>query len=240
MRALLLALAVVAFSTPAASQDAKADADRALRGIDSFTSLQAKSDPHFAVVEDALLKEIDDLLKTTAPNQWLATIRQRYFALSEAEHQKERDTIRAGEAAALARLGGGDRGWAARSAELEAELKAGKLGPRLHAMRLREAALLYHPGNDLFAAWRAAKVPIATEFELGLISRSEYEDRWNKVTASFMQRQAADDRVREAIQAQAAAEEYRAAVQNAQPVRTPRPIRCTTSTSFGVTTTRCN
>lgn len=180
------------------------------------------------------------MLRTNPAREWLTVIRRRYVALSEAEHAKETAMIRASEARAAGALAAGDQGWQARSAQLEHQLTVGTLGPRLHAIHMREAAQFYHPGNGLFLQWRSAKVPIATDYEMGTITRSEYEDRWQKITASFMDRQAADDRARHAIQAQAAAEEYRAALQHSQrPVLQPQ-LRCRTTTSFGVTTTRCN
>jgi len=223
------------------AQDPKADGERAMKGIESFTTMQMRTDPHYGVVEGELLKELDALLNANPPREWLGLVRQRYVALSEAAHVKEQDAIRAEESRIATSLGYGDAGWLARSSQLEEQLKTGKLGPRLHAMRMWQAAKVYHPSNDLLAQWRAAKVPIATDYELGNITRPQYEDRWQKVTATFLDRQAADDRQRAAINAQAAAEEYRAGMQSLQRQAPPtRPLRCTSSTSFGVTTTRCN
>lgn len=236
MRALLFLL--VALSTQAFAQTP--ETDLALREIDVFSRAQQRTDPHYRAVEDVLLKEIDAIIKSSAPADWMPSIRRRYFALSEAAHAKESDAIRAAELAAAVRLGSGAAGWNARTAQLEDALKAGALGPRQHALHALEAARIYYPGDDFFISWRAAKVPIATEYELGLITRSVYEERWQKVTASFMDRQAANDRHRQVLEAQAAAEELRIqALPPQQPFPTQRPIRCTSSTSLGVTTTSC-
>jgi len=240
MRIVLIALALFA-AGGAWAQDPKADNERALKGIEAFTNMQMKTDPHYGAVEDALLKELDAILAANPSREWLTIIRRRYTALSDAAHANEQDAIRADEIRAAAALGTGDAGWSARSAQLEGQLKAGTLGPRLHAIRMWQAAKVYHPGNHMFDMWRAAKVPIATDYELGNITRSEYETRWQNVTSAFLDRQAADDRLRATINAQAAAEEYRAGMQSLQrQTPPPRPLRCTSSTSFGVTTTRCN
>lgn len=223
------------------AQDPKADGERALKGIESFTAMQSRTDPHYSAVETALLKEVDALLAANPPGEWLPIIRRRYVALSESAHVREREAIEAEEMRIAGTLGTGDAGWAARSAQLEEQLKSGTLGPRLHALRMWQAAKVYHPGNNTFVMWRAAKVPIATDYELGNIARPEYEARWQNVTSSFLDRQAADDRLRATINAQAAAEEYRAGMQSLQrPAPQARPLRCTSSTSLGVTTTRCN
>ncbi len=215
------------------------DSQRALREIEQFTALQMRTDPHYGTVETVLLKELDPVLASKPATEWATWLRRRYVSLSEAEHAKERDAIRASETDAAQNLGSGEHGWKARLGQLDDEVKAAKLGPRLHALHALEAARIYFPGDEFFIAWRAAKVPIATSYELGTISRSEYEERWSKTTAAFMDRQAADDRARRQLEAQAAAEELRMQVQTLQPPAVHRPMRCTTSTVGGVATTRC-
>jgi hypothetical protein len=204
MKSLIYALLLVPLIAVAQATDAerKRATDRALHGIATFSNAQEKKDPHYRTVEKGLLKELDDILASNPPDDWVRVIRVRYVALSEAAHASERDAITADERRVFGLLGPGDHGWAVRSAQLEDRLKSGELGPREHALRMAEAAKLYHATNDLVIAWRAAKVPIATDYEMGLITRSQYEERWNRTTAMFLDRQAADDRAQ--LQAQPA------------------------------------
>lgn len=236
MKILLL---LIAFALPAAAQDRKVEADRALRGIEAFTSMQARTDPHYRAVEDLLLLEVDDIIKAMPAADWLAAIRRRYVALSDAEHAKERDAIRQSEVDAARHLQYGDAGWKARTAQLDDLTKSGELGPRIYAIRTAEAAKLYFPDGHDFLAWRQAKIPIATDYEMGNITRSDYEERWNKTTAYFMDRQATNDREQARMRAMAATEELRIRAQALQQVA-PRPmVRCTTTSAYGVSTTRC-
>jgi hypothetical protein len=237
---IIAAMLIFTFATAVGAQASKADTDRALREIDAFTTMQARTDPHYSAVEDILLAEVDGILKTTPPREWAASIRRRYVSLSEGVHAKERAAVQASEVEIARTLGTGDAGWSARLTQLDEGVKTGTLGPRLHALRALEAAKLYHQGNNLFIAWRAAKVPVATEYELGAISRSEYDERWQSITSRFMDRQASEDRQRALIEAQVATEELRMQQEQARRAATPRPmVRCTTTTSFGVTETRC-
>lgn len=231
-------LAILAFLPAIAlAQTDKAAAEQSLKQIEAFTNLQARTDPHYLAVEDALLTEVDEIVTKSPPREWLPKIRERYTALSEAEHAKERDRVRADELAA-ARAPGAS--WESRYAELEALAKAGKLGARQHALHALEAALALAPDAPDLIAWRQVKLPLATSYEMGAISRPEYEDRWAKTTAYFLDRQSANDRARAQIGAALAAEEVRLNIQAIQARTAPRPlVRCRSTQTYGVTETRC-
>jgi hypothetical protein len=246
----VLALVLVPISLGA--QDNKPDAERALRDIDTFTSMQARTDPHYAAVEEIMLTEVDAILRARPPREWAQAIRGRYVALSEAAHASEAEKIRQDELQSASGFAGPEAereaAWRARTSELENLLKGGRLGPREHALRAVEIAKLYLPEDRGLLAWRRAKVPIATAYEMGAISRAEYEERWQRTTAYFLDRQAANDRQRTMVEVQIAAEELR--IQQRQLERRAGPsfgdrirqqqgIRCTSTTAFGTTTTTC-
>lgn len=228
---MLCALPVLAFA------QASPEATQALHDIEAFTVMQSKTDPHYLAVEEVLLTEVDGIIEKAPARQWLPQIRSRYTALSEAFHAKERDAVR-DEEARLARAPGAS--WNARYAQLEAQAKEGAISPRQHALHALEAARALAPEDAELISWRQAKVPLATAYELGTITRSEYEDRWAKTTTYFLDRQAANDRAVAQTRATLAAEEARLRMQAVQQSPAPRPwVRCRTTSAYGAIETRC-
>jgi len=150
MRYAHIFVALMLFS--AATWAATEEQEAALREIEAFSSMQAKSDPHYRAVESVLLEEINAIVKSSAPREWITIIRRRYVALSEAAHAREEDKLRQEEL----QLGRGfvgapaerEAAWKARAQELEDLLKAGKLGPREHALRAVAVARLYLPEDQ--------------------------------------------------------------------------------------------
>lgn len=189
--AIALILLSIGFNTHAQT---RSDAEDALKGIEVFTRRQSATDPLYTKVENRLLTELDDILKNNPPSAWLSILRTRYAAISESEHAKERDALRESERRATTGRGTGQAAWDSRLAELEADAREGRIAPREFALRAVEAARIFFPGDDFFLSWRLAKVPIATQYEMGAITRDEYESRWQRITADFMDRQAARDR----------------------------------------------
>lgn len=181
------ALMLISGSAPAATEAQEA----ALREIEAFSATHAKSDPHYLAVEDELLKKVDDIIKNQPVREWAPTIKRLYFGLSARAHAEERARIRQTEqtiAAAYpsspdARVGA----FESRLDMLEKELMTGKIGPRLQALHALEAAMALFPADELFIAWRQAKVPLASAYEIGAITLPEFEERWARASATYRQ-----------------------------------------------------
>ena len=244
MRAALVVLALALAPISAGAQDNKADAERALREIEAFTTMQARTDPHYTAVEEIMLVEIDAILKATPPREWAQVIRRRYVALSEAAHAKERARIRDVEREAAGGVVAPSSAAADRLVDrmdaLEKDLHAGKIGPRRHALHALEAARAIFPADTHLITLRETKVSLATDYELGNLTRGQYDDRWARARAIYQQ--SADAREREILdemRAEQAAIGRRAGPSLGDRIRQQQGIRCTTTTAFGVTETRC-
>jgi hypothetical protein len=202
--------------------------ERALREVDEFTTLQARSDPHFKRAEAELLPRIDALVAANPAGEWLPVIRRQYLAISERLHREERERIARDEQRAAAAAGGLQQ----RFTQLTAELESGKIGPREHALRAVESAGIYFPNDQALIAWRRAKVPIATDYELGRITRTEYDERWARASASYEQAVGA----REQGLRRACEDELRS-IQDA--ARARQPTTCTSQMVLGRLQTTC-
>jgi hypothetical protein len=55
----------------AIAQTDKAAAEQSLKQIEAFTTMQARTDPHYLAVEDALLGEVDEIVTKSPPREWL-------------------------------------------------------------------------------------------------------------------------------------------------------------------------
>jgi hypothetical protein len=180
---------VAALACPALA--ATPEQEAALREIERFTAQQERSDPHYRTVEDEMLKGVDAMVKSTPPREWLPTIRRTYFALSERAHIEERARIRADEVAAtggvIAPAPGAIDAYVNRLNALEQQLAGGKLGPREHALHALEAARAVYPQDAHLIALREAKVSLATEYELGNITRPQYDERWARARSVWQQ-----------------------------------------------------
>lgn len=192
MRLTMLGLVLFAVTVGAATPEQEA----ALKEIERFTAQQQRSDPHYAVVEDELLKEVDAMVKTQPPARWAPSVKRWYFTASERAHAKEQAAVRAEEAAAVA-AGPSDRpaAWMARVNALDGAMQAGKLAPREHALRMLEAAKIIYPDDALLVSLRQTKLSLATDYELGNITRAQYDERWTSARASYEQSAAAREAV---------------------------------------------
>ncbi len=241
MRAIAFLLAMT-LAGAVAAQDPKADGERALREIEAFTNQQARADPHYPRVEAELLQRIDALLAASPPNDWMRAIRMNYFGISERLHREEREAISAVEHQAFERPPSDALTWdyfERRLKAIGALLEAGTIGPRGQALHALEAAKLYFPEDAPFLAYRQARVPIATAFEMGRITREEFDARWARAGEEFTAVRRGEDRARAELDVRIATEELRME-QELLRRNTPRPaVRCTTTTRFGVTETRC-
>lgn len=185
MKSLITALLIL--SVPAVSA-ATPEQETALRDITAFTAKQAKADPLYGAVEPQLLLEVDDIIRKQPPAEWAPTIRRRYFALAEKAHMDERTKIRDAEVAVIER-GPKDpqAAWRARLTALDASVAAGELGPREHALHMLEAVKLIMPDDVRLIALRQEKVTLATEYELGALSRAQYDQRWSMAQERYYQ-----------------------------------------------------
>jgi len=237
-------LLVTTLAGAAAAQDPKADGERAMREIEAFTNQQARTDPHYRSVEDELLKRVDEMFNTQPVSTWAATIRRWYFAASERAHSQERDRIRQIERAAAAGIAApspaAPNKYIDRMEALEKDLLAGKLSPREHALHALEAARAIFPADAHLIALREAKVALATDFELGNITRAQYDERWSRARNLYQQNAEARERaILQEMRAEQADLERRAGPSLGDRLRQQRGMRCTSTTAFGTTTTTC-
>lgn len=142
-----------------------------------------------------MLPQVDELIQRLPPADWAPTIKRMYFGLSEKASNNERAEIRAAELAAAGDPARSpvDR-YIDRLEALEKDLLAGKLSPREHALHALEAARAIYPQDGALIALREAKVPLATRYELGLLTRADYEAGWAQARARYEQAAAARDR----------------------------------------------
>jgi hypothetical protein len=218
--------------------------EAAVRQIEAFSNGQAKSDPHYPAVEAELLGRIDEMVKTQPPAAWAATVRRWYFSLSERAHSEERARIRSVERAAaggiVAPSPAAPDKLVDRLQALEKDLLGGKLSPREHALHAFEAARAIFPSDTHLIALREIKVALATDYELGNITRGQYDERWARARAGYQQNaDAREQRILDEMRAEQAATERRAGPSLGDRIRDQRGIRCTSTTAFGKTTTTC-
>lgn len=220
---LILACGIAAAATP--------EQEAALREIEAFSLAQQRTDPLYPVVEGELLKRIDGMISSQPAASWAPSIKQAYFGLSEKAHAEERAKIRGAERAAI----GGVVAPSPKAADayidrleaLEKDLVAGKLSPRVHALHALEAAQAIFPADAHLIALRETKVVLASQYELGSLSRPEYDERWARARSDYQQR--ADAR-QQALQAGLRAEQAAgpAGASAADIFRQLRGITCTT------------
>lgn len=230
MLSLLFAATIAAAGTP--------EQDRALREIEAFTTAQQKSDPLYPAVEAELMKGIDDMLKSRPATEWAPTIKRWYFTESERAHAQERAAAREQESAAIA-AGPRDQlgAWMARMAALDGAMDAGKLTPREHAVRMLEAARIVYPGDSLLIGLRETKLALATDYELGNITRAQFDERWARARTAFDQSATAREQaVLATMRAEEAAMPMGAGPSLGDRFRQQRGITCkTTPGPFGST-----
>lgn len=170
---------------------ASPEEDAALRAIDEFATQQARIDPHFKQAEIATIGQIDQIIKGRPVAEWAPGVRRAYLAASGKLHEEERERVRTSEIRAMPDGLAGASGQARNDAlqqrleALTSALEAGKMGWREQALHAMEAARLYFPDDAALIQWRRAKVPIATAYEMGQISRDELESRWGAATAEY-------------------------------------------------------
>jgi hypothetical protein len=173
----------------ALAQTDKAAAEQSLKQIEAFTNMQAKNRPALSGRRGRLLiAEVDGIVKVAA----CANGCRRSGSATPLYRRPStrRSATRCTPMSWPMRARAPGASWESRYAELEAQAKAGKLGARAHALHALEAAMALAPNDAELIAWRRAKVPLATAYEMGnLISRPEYEERWAKTTAYFLDRQ---------------------------------------------------
>ena len=250
MRVIALLLALI-LPVVATAQGSKADAERALREIEAFTTTQARTDPHYGQVEAELLLRIDVILAASPPVEWMRTIRMNYFGISERLHREEREAVSVIERQAFERPPSDAVTWdyfERRLKTIGAMLEAGRIGPRGQALHALEAAKLYFPDDAPFLAYRQARVPIATAFEMGRITREEFDARWARAGEELTAVRRDQDRARAELEVRIATEELRMQQRQLEQrsgpslgdrLRQQRGIRCTSTTVFGTTTTTC-
>ncbi len=244
MRVIAFLLTLMMVSITAAAQGPTPEQEAALREIDAFATAQRKSDPHYLAIEDELLKRVDEMIKSQPPAQWAPTLKRWYFSLSERAHAEERVKIRDVEQIAASGISAPspaapDR-YIDRMEALEKDLLAGKLSPRLHALHALEAARAIFPADAHLIALRESKVALATDYELGNITRTQYDERWARARAAWQQNaDAREHAVLQEMRAEQAETERRAGPSLGDRIRQQRGIRCTSTTTFGTTTTTC-
>lgn len=172
--------------------------EAALKQIDAFATAQSKTDPLYRRIETQLLERVDEIIAKQPPAAWADTIRRAYFGIAEKAHSDERAEIRQIEQLATVGTGSPTDRYIDRLEALERDLMAGKLSPREHALHALEAARAVYPSDAHLIALREAKVPLATDYELGRISRVEYDAGWERAKAAYQQR--AGDRERAMVE----------------------------------------
>lgn len=214
--------------------------DAALREIEAFTAAQQRTDPLYLTVETELLGRMNGLIKNQPPAQWAPTIKRWYFSESERAHAAERNQIRAAEAAAIGKstsTTASDR-YIDRLEALEKDLHVGKLSPREHALHALEAARYTFPDDAHLIALREAKVPLATDYELGRLTRVQYDERWAQARARYQQAGAARERdIRDEMRAEQAGRAVQPSLGDR--IRQQRGIRCASQSGPLGTTTTC-
>lgn len=184
------------------------------------------------------------MAKTMPAADWAPTVKRWFFSLSERAHTEERANVRDAELIATAGVvapspAAADK-YIDRLEALEKDLHAGKLGPRLHALHALEAARAIFPADAHLIALRETKVALATDYELGNITRTQYDERWARARATYQQNADARERgILEEMRAEQAAIERRAGPSLGDRIRQQRGIHCTSTTAFGTTTTTC-
>lgn len=241
--ALVVAVAFL-FSLAWPASAATPEQEAALREMESFTAAQRRSDPHYAIVEAEILKRIDGMVQTQQASEWMPTIRRWYFSLSERAHTEERTKIRNVERVAAGGISAPSPAapdkYIARMEALEKDMLDGKLSPREHALHALEAARAIFPGDTHLIALREMKVAFATDYELGNISRTQYDERWARARATYQQNADARERaILQELRAEQEALDQRAGPSFGDRFRQQRGIRCSSTTTFGRTTTTC-
>lgn len=218
--------------------------DLALRQIDAFTAMQASTDPHFTKAEAEVREKVGAIVDKAPPAEWLGWVRRQYFAASERLHREEREQVAAEEREALVRLPPntpGDVVWThfeRRMAQISKVMETGRWGPRAQALHTLEAARLYMPEDQSFLLYRQARVPLATAYEMGRISRTEYDERWARAGQEFLARQQASDQARARFAIEAARGE--AEILRAYEAQLQRPTTtCTSRVTLGRLETTC-
>lgn len=185
-----------------------------------------------------MLDQIDGVVKGALPGEWLAAIRRLYFGASERLHREEREQIAAEELAAFVRPPSEDMTWSyfeRRLIETSKALESGRWGPRGQALHALEAAKLNFPNDQSFLAYRQARVPLATAYEMGRISREEYDERWARAGEAFAARQQVNDQAR----ARLAVEAARGEAEILRAFQRPSPTTCTSQMVLGRLKTVC-
>jgi len=233
-------LALLLFTLPAIA--ATPGQEAALKEIDAFTTAQARSDPHYAKVEAELMDRVDEMVKTQPPAEWAPTVKRWYFSLSERAHAEERARIRDAEGTAAGGIVAPSPAAAGklidRMEALERDLLAGKLGPRQHALHVLEAARAIFPEDRHLITLREVKVGLATDYELGNITRGQYDERWARARAAYQQNADARERaILEDMRAEQAAVGRRSGPSLGERIRQQRGITCTSVPGpLGITT----
>lgn len=236
MTAVLVALSI----EPLNAQSLSPSAEVALREIDRWTMMQARSDPHFLEAEKAALQKVGEIVESTPPERWLPVIRRTYLAASEAAHRKERDAISVVENVAFVRprsTASSDEIWGlyeARLRELAQQLESGRIGPRQQALHAVEAARLYYPGDQSFLSYREARVSLATAYEMGLMSRHEFDERWRREGEAFAARERERDRFMADLQARYASDAARLEMESIRLFQPRLPVTCSSRIVPGV------
>ena len=238
------AVALLLFLPSSPAPAATPEQETALREMESFTAVQQRSDPHYRVVEAEILKRIDGMVETQPPAEWMPTIRRWYFSLSERAHAEERAKIREVERAAASGISApapaATDKYIDRLEALEKDLADGRLSPREHALHALEAARTIFPSDTHLIALRESKVALATDYELGNMTRGQYDERWVRARAAYQQSVGAREQaILHEMRAEQAALERRAGPSLGDRFREQRGIRCTSTTALGKTTATC-
>jgi len=226
----LLAVVAMSIIPVIAFAQATPDQQAALREITAFTNYQAKTDPHYPEIEAELMKRLDKLLQTKPATEWAPTLKRWYFGLSEKANADEHARIRAEEISATMGDSAPAQRYDDRMEALWKDLEAGKIGPREHALHALEAAMILFPQDTLLISLRETKVSLATDYELGNITRTQYDAAWAKARVSYVQN--ADSR-QQALLGEMRAEQAAAARQAGPSLgdrfRQQRGITCTST-----------
>lgn len=242
---LALTLCLAFLVIPGAIAQNSVAENKALRELETFTTLQARTDPHFDKAETELLPSITTIVRTNPPEEWLPIVRRLYFGISERLHRVERELVAAEERDAWVRLPHntpGDVVWKyyeQRLTEISKVMETGRWGPRAQALHALEAAKLYYPDDQPFLAYRQARVPLATAYEMGRISRTEYDERWAKAGAELMANRRAADQARADMELAVTIEGERARRAYEDRVIRSSPTTCTSQVTLGRLVTTC-